>query len=169
MQKIWNLLPFGRGCCFRYYDDPERPGVRWTAFLVFSPDQFEYEKEQESGPHVRSREPSMEPLRLRNPEQMLDAFGSGLGKPNSRATICNRDRNDARKTPGMKFGRGLAGMSKPIRALDGKLQFAREDERTIVRCSLPIRRSRELNGSITGGLYTIQVSGPNETLPPGQL
>ena len=47
--------------------------------------------------------------------------------------------DDGRKTPDLKFGRGLTGMSERVRALDGKLQFAREDERTIVRCNLPIR------------------------------
>jgi signal transduction histidine kinase len=46
--------------------------------------------------------------------------------------------DDGRRTPNIKFGRGLTGMSERVRALDGKLKFAREDERTIVRCSLPI-------------------------------
>jgi two-component system sensor histidine kinase UhpB len=55
--------------------------------------------------------------------------------------------DDERKTSGMKFGRGLTGMSEPVRALDGKLQFAREDERTIVRCSLPIRHEADVRGT----------------------
>jgi two-component system, NarL family, sensor histidine kinase UhpB len=55
--------------------------------------------------------------------------------------------DDVRKTPGMKFGRGLTGMSEPVRALDGKLQFAREDERTIVRCTLPIGHKADVRGT----------------------
>jgi two-component system, NarL family, sensor histidine kinase UhpB len=46
----------------------------------------------------------------------------------------------------MKFDRGLTGMSEPVRALDGKLQFAREDERTM-RCSLPIRHEADVRGT----------------------
>jgi len=45
--------------------------------------------------------------------------------------------DDGRRTPDIKFGRGLTGMSERVRALHGTLQFAREEERTIVRCSLP--------------------------------
>jgi hypothetical protein len=32
-------------------------------------------------------------------------------------------------------------------SLDGMLQFAREDERTIVRCSVPIRRDADVRGT----------------------
>jgi signal transduction histidine kinase len=52
--------------------------------------------------------------------------------------------DDVRRTPDMKFGRGLTGLSERVRALDGKLQFAREDERTIVHRSLPIRHEADV-------------------------
>jgi signal transduction histidine kinase len=38
-------------------------------------------------------------------------------------------------------------MSERVRSLDGKLQFAREDERTIVRCSLPIPEDADVGGT----------------------
>jgi hypothetical protein len=44
----------------------------------------------------------------------------------------------------------LTGMSERVRALDGKLQFAREDERTIVRCSLPMPHDADFRGTYTG-------------------
>jgi len=38
-------------------------------------------------------------------------------------------------------------MSERVRALDGKLQFAREGERTIVRCSLSIPEDADVRGT----------------------
>ncbi len=39
---------------------------------------------------------------------------------------------------GMRYGRGLTGMSERVRALDGTLELVRERDRTIVRCRLPM-------------------------------
>ncbi|MET4149046.1 MULTISPECIES: histidine kinase [unclassified Bradyrhizobium] len=55
--------------------------------------------------------------------------------------------DDGRSTPDIKFGRGLTGMSERVRALHGNLQFAREDEQTIVRCSLPISYDADVRGT----------------------
>jgi two-component system sensor histidine kinase UhpB len=54
--------------------------------------------------------------------------------------------DDGRKTPEITLGRGLTGMCERVRAPDGKLQFAREDERTIVRCSLPMPDDSDVRG-----------------------
>jgi two-component system, NarL family, sensor histidine kinase UhpB len=55
--------------------------------------------------------------------------------------------DDGRRTPDIKFGRGLTGMSERVRALAGNFQLAREDERTIVRCSLPIPANADVRGT----------------------
>lgn len=55
--------------------------------------------------------------------------------------------DDGRRTPYIKLGRGLTGMSERVRALHGNLQLAREDERTIVRCSLPIPHDADVRGT----------------------
>jgi signal transduction histidine kinase len=64
-----------------------------------------------------------------------------------RADILIEIADDGRRTPDIKFGRGLTGMSERVRALDGKLQFAREDEHTIVRCSLPMPHDADFRGT----------------------
>lgn len=46
------------------------------------------------------------------------------------------------------FGRGLTGMHERVRALSGSLSLLRVDERTYVRCSLPVEPARE--GPVTG-------------------
>jgi two-component system sensor histidine kinase UhpB len=42
----------------------------------------------------------------------------------------------------VSLGRGLTGMSDRSRALDGRLDLLREDDRTIVRCWLPLASAR---------------------------
>ena len=41
------------------------------------------------------------------------------------------------------FGRGLTGMHERVRALSGSLSLLRADERTYVRCRLPVETARE--------------------------
>lgn len=41
------------------------------------------------------------------------------------------------------FGRGLTGMHERVRALSGSLSLLRADERTYVRCRLPLRQVRD--------------------------
>ena len=41
------------------------------------------------------------------------------------------------------FGRGLTGMHERVRALSGSLSLLRADERTYVRCRLPIEKKRD--------------------------
>lgn len=45
------------------------------------------------------------------------------------------------------FGRGLTGMHERVRALSGSLSLLRVDERTYVRCSLPVEPSREASAT----------------------
>jgi signal transduction histidine kinase len=45
------------------------------------------------------------------------------------------------------FGRGLTGMHERVRALSGSLSLLRADERTYVRCSLPLGESRDATTS----------------------
>jgi two-component system sensor histidine kinase UhpB len=40
------------------------------------------------------------------------------------------------------FGRGLTGMHERVRALSGSLSLLRADDRTYVRCSLPLEPTR---------------------------
>ena len=49
---------------------------------------------------------------------------------------------------GNVFGRGLTGMHERVRALNGSLSLLRVDERTHVRCRLPIETPRD--GASTG-------------------
>ncbi|WP_409191578.1 histidine kinase [Bradyrhizobium sp. RDM4] len=42
------------------------------------------------------------------------------------------------------FGRGLTGMHERVRALSGSLSLLRADERTYVRCRLPIEKTRDV-------------------------
>ena len=44
---------------------------------------------------------------------------------------------------GNVFGRGLTGMHERVRALSGSLSLLRADERTYVRCRLPVQRTRD--------------------------
>lgn len=44
---------------------------------------------------------------------------------------------------GNVFGRGLTGMHERVRALSGSLSLLRADERTYVRCSLPVETTRD--------------------------
>ena len=46
-------------------------------------------------------------------------------------------------TEGNVFGRGLTGMHERVRALSGSLSLLRADERTYVRCRLPVQRTRD--------------------------
>jgi len=41
------------------------------------------------------------------------------------------------------FGRGLTGMHERVRALSGSLSLLRADERTYVRCRLPVETARD--------------------------
>ena len=41
------------------------------------------------------------------------------------------------------FGRGLTGMHERVRALSGSLSLLRMNERTYVRCRLPVEASRD--------------------------
>jgi two-component system sensor histidine kinase UhpB len=41
------------------------------------------------------------------------------------------------------FGRGLTGMHERVRALSGSLSLLRADERTYVRCRLPVGAARD--------------------------
>jgi signal transduction histidine kinase len=41
------------------------------------------------------------------------------------------------------FGRGLTGMHERVRALSGSLSLLRADERTHVRCRLPVETTRD--------------------------
>jgi signal transduction histidine kinase len=40
--------------------------------------------------------------------------------------------------PDISLGRGLTGMRERVRALDGLLEWSRENGRTLVRCRLPL-------------------------------
>jgi len=42
------------------------------------------------------------------------------------------------------FGRGLTGMHERVRALSGSLSLLRADERTYVRCRLPIEKKQDV-------------------------
>lgn len=44
---------------------------------------------------------------------------------------------------GNLFGRGLTGMHERVRALSGSLSLLRADDRTFVRCRLPMERARD--------------------------
>lgn len=44
---------------------------------------------------------------------------------------------------GNVFGRGLTGMHERVRALSGSLSLLRADERTYVRCRLPVKAARD--------------------------
>lgn len=46
------------------------------------------------------------------------------------------------------FGRGLTGMHERVRALSGSLSLLRADERTYVRCRLPVETTRDRLASI---------------------
>ncbi|QOZ55623.1 histidine kinase [Bradyrhizobium sp. CCBAU 53338] len=46
------------------------------------------------------------------------------------------------------FGRGLTGMQERVRALSGSLTLLRADERTYVRCRLPLETARDGSASI---------------------
>jgi len=45
------------------------------------------------------------------------------------------------------FGRGLTGMHERVRALSGSLSLLRMDERTYVRCRLPVQATRDAPSS----------------------
>jgi signal transduction histidine kinase len=45
------------------------------------------------------------------------------------------------------FGRGLTGMHERVRALSGSLSLLRADQRTYVRCGLPVRTTRDAASS----------------------
>jgi len=81
VRKIWNVLSFGQRLllpiALMILSALASDAV---ALLVFSPDQFEYENEQESGSAravARALNGALEVSR--NPEQTLAAFGKGLG------------------------------------------------------------------------------------------
>lgn len=81
MHKIWSVLSFRQR--------PLLPIAAMilsalmsgaVALLVFSPDQFEYENEQEAGSARAVANALNAALKApRNPEEMLDAFGTNLG------------------------------------------------------------------------------------------
>lgn len=83
MHKIWNVLSFRQRLLLPIALMILSALVsRAVALLVFSPDQFEYENEQESGAAravARALNVAMEASY--NPEQTLDAFGKGSGMP----------------------------------------------------------------------------------------
>jgi two-component system sensor histidine kinase UhpB len=45
--------------------------------------------------------------------------------------------------PEQAFGRGLTGMRERVRALDGTFEVVRENDRTLVRCRLPIEQAAD--------------------------
>ncbi|WP_130230631.1 hypothetical protein [Bradyrhizobium sp. Leo121] len=81
MQKIWNVLSFRQRLLLPIalmILSALASGA--VALLIFSPDQFEYENEQESGSaRAVARALNGALTASLNPEQTLDAFGKGLG------------------------------------------------------------------------------------------
>ncbi len=104
MQKIWNDFSFRQRLL---------PPITLMilsalvsgamALLVFSPDQFEYENEQELAPHARSREPSMEPLKLRAiRSRRWTPLATGSGIPRRSDTFRREQMNQCHLCAGRK-------------------------------------------------------------------
>ncbi|WP_247458102.1 histidine kinase [Bradyrhizobium sp. 2] len=81
MRKIWNALSFRQRLLLPIAAMIVSALMSGrVALLVFSPDQFEYESEQEAG-SARAVADALNAARKasRNPEETLDAFGTNLG------------------------------------------------------------------------------------------
>ena len=81
MRKTWNVLSFRQRLLLpiaaMIVSALMSGGV---ALLVFSPDQFEYENEQEAGSARAVANALNAALKAsRNPQETLDAFGTNLG------------------------------------------------------------------------------------------